>query len=122
MGILQSVEQYGRRRNGLLLHGVAERPNESTEDTDAIAIDIFRKRLDLEIDRTKLDRSHRLGRRNLSQTRPKPRPIFIKFVSSKRLSSKAEIKGSGLGITESLTRKRMELYSTVNNHPSVLSS
>ena len=122
---LESLEQYGRR-NALLIHGVAERSNEFTEDTDAIAIDIVRNKLGLEIDRTQLDRSHRLGRRNISQTRPKPRPIILKFVSynvrSEVFRRKRRLKGSGLGVTESLTRKRMELYSTVNNHSNVQST
>jgi hypothetical protein len=122
---LESLEQFGRR-NCLLIHGVAERSNELTEDTDAIAIDIVRNKLGLEIDRTQLDRLHRLWRRNISQTRPKPRPILLKFVSynvrSEVFRRKRRLKGSGLGVTESLTRKRMELYSTVNNHSNVSSA
>ena len=87
---------------------------------DAIAIDIVRKRPHLKIDRTQLDRSY------LLPTKPKRRPIIIKFVSynvrSKVFRRKRKLKGSSLGITESLTRKGMELYSAVNNHSNVSSS
>ena len=53
----------------------------------------------------------------------KPRPIIVKFVSYKVRSevfrSKRKLKGSGVRITESLTKKRMELYNSVLNDSNV---
>ena len=74
-----------------------------------------------------VDRSHRLGRRNpLSGTRPKPRPVIAKFVSYNTRSDvfcqKRKLKGTGKGITESLTKQRMDLYKEVCEHRNVSSA
>ena len=113
---LDSQEQYGRR-NCLLCHGVAEPPQgmRIRENTDAAVIDIMTNKLGLQVNDTDLDRSHRVGRKTQRST--KPRPIIVKFVTYKVRAevfrSKRGLKKTGLGNTESLTRKKAQLYSSV---------
>ena len=125
---IDELEQYSRR-NCLVLHGIVE-SQYAKENTDDLVLEIVRKKLDLEISATDLDRSHRIGRgRNTSyaeaasEKRKKPRPIIVKFVSYKVRAEvfrrKRKLKGSGVRITESLTKKRMELYNSVLNDSNV---
>ena len=51
-------EQYSRR-NCILIHGIAENKE---ENTDHQAIDFINDSLDIKIDKTDIDRSHRTGR------------------------------------------------------------
>jgi hypothetical protein len=128
---IDNLEQYGRR-NCLLFHGVKEQEGAATrsqiENTDAIVVSITKEKVGLEISEADLDRSHRLGRKVPScnvQSRPRPRPIIVKFLSHnirfQVYRNKRKLKGLGLGIFESLTKKRAELYSTVSRHPNVCS-
>jgi hypothetical protein len=126
---IDNLEQY-RRRNCLLFHGVREQEGAATrsqtENTDAIVVSIMKEKLGLEISEADLDRSHRLGRKVPNvQPHPRPRPIIVKFLShnirSQVYRNKRKLKGLGLGISESLTKKRAELYSTVSRHPNVSS-
>ena len=61
-----------------------------------------------------IDRSHRIGPKKKEQ---KPRPIIVKFCSyrdrSKVFYNKKMLKGSGVTITESLTKTRMDLLNEV---------
>lgn len=124
---IDSLEQYSRR-NCLLIHGIPE-PCESIveEDTDALVINVLSQKLGLQVDKAHLDRSHRLGRRNpQSGIRSKPRPVIAKFVSYNTRSDvfrqKRKLKGTGMGITESLTKQRMLLYKAVSEHRNVSSA
>ena len=74
----------------------------------------------IKINLSDLDRSHRLMRKIQST---KPRPIIVKFTS---YNVKAEVyrqehklKGSGIVITESLTKTRLELYHILSKHAKV---
>ena len=58
---LEDQRQY-TRRNMILVHGVDEK--EGHEDTDDTAINIFKKYMDVGIDKNDINRSHRLGRRH----------------------------------------------------------
>ena len=58
-GALQDQLQYSRR-NMLLIHGIEE--TDGPEDTDAVALEVFKK-IDVPMDKSKINRSHRLGRR-----------------------------------------------------------
>jgi len=115
---LDGLEQYGRR-NCLLVHGIAESPS---EDTDKLVTEMFKDKLDLEIDVSALDRSHRLRKRG-NATSTKPKPIIVKFMSYNIRSwvfrAKRKLKNTGISITESLTKYRQDLYSSIQSHPAV---
>ena len=118
---LDSLEQYGRR-NCLLFHGVPEPPHGSrSENTNTAVIAIMNNKLGIRVNESDLDRSHRIGRQKRSAA--KPGPIIVKFISYKTRAevfrNKRSLKQTRLGITESLTRKRAELYSNVSDHPNV---
>ena len=110
-------EQYSRR-NCLLLHGV---PEVKDENTDRLVLHHLQKVTGNEVKITDLDRTHRLGPRKSAAEAVKSgnRPIIIKFVSYRVrkmvYDRKKALKGSGLVITESLTRLRMEWYRTVKD-------
>ena len=64
-GITEQVgwqEQYSRR-NCFLIHGITERNQENTDD---LALEIFREKLDIEITQRDLDRTHRISKNNKS--------------------------------------------------------
>ena len=66
--------------------------------------------MNLEVYQTDLDRSHRLGKPRASGG--KPRPIIVKFsrynLRNSVFKNKKKLKGKGVAITESLTKKRMD--------------
>ncbi|KAK3910875.1 LINE-1 retrotransposable element ORF1 protein [Frankliniella fusca] len=101
---LAEQEQYARRNN-LRIFGVDE--SQQKEDTDKLVMDVAR-RIGVQIDKSQIDRSHRLGKPG-----PKPRPIIVKFIgySPRRsmFTAKKALKGSGITIREDLTRERLEL-------------
>ena len=96
-----------------IVHGVKD---ESSEDTKNIVTEICAEKLRLEVDKSMIDTSHRIGPKKKDQ---KPRPIIVKFCSyrdrSKVFYSKKMLKGSGVTvtITESLTKTRMDLLNEV---------
>ena len=98
-------EQYSRR-NRLLIHGIAERNHDNTDD---LALEIFREKLDIELTQRDLDRTHRIGKNDKRSNRP--RPVIVKFIRyndrKKIFSKKKQLKNSGISITESLTKLRM---------------
>ena len=98
-------EQYSRR-NCLLIHGTTEGNQEKTDDT---AREIFREKLDIELTQRDLDQTHRIGKTDKSNNRP--RPVAVKFLRyndrKKHFSKKTQLKNSGISITESLTKLRM---------------
>ena len=102
---VDSLQQYSRR-NCLLIHQVHEVPK---EDTDELALGIIKEKLNIHLDGSDLDRSHRIGRK----TNTKSRPIIVKFTSyntrNKVFRAKRKLKGLGITITESLTKHRMQL-------------
>ena len=102
---IDAQQQYSRR-NCLLLHGIEETKG---EDTDNIVLEILNNDMDLNILKTALDCSHRIGN---PKSKKKPRPIIIKFVRyyDRRdvFMNKKCLKGTGKSITESLTAFRMQ--------------
>ena len=96
-------EQYSRR-NCLLIHGIEE---DQVEVTDDIVVNMLQDKLELEISKKDIDRSHRIGK----QSPRKKRPIIVKFVHyndhQKAYSNKKRLKVSRVSITESLTAYRM---------------
>lgn len=108
------LEQY-TRRNSVRVFGIRETKG---EDTDDKVIRVFKEKLNLDIQKTAIDRSHRVGQQ------PEPnedgsarwRPIIVKFVSyrEKRLvyEKKKLLKGSRITIREDLTARRLEVWKT----------
>ena len=130
---IDALEQYGRR-NCLLIHGIPETRSDwgnSVENTEALVLGVMNNKLGLGKDSSSLDRCHRLGlgggnhEARGGQTRQKSRPIIVKFVAysvrSEVFRCKRKLKGTGLAITESLTRRRMETYKAVFKHRKVQS-
>lgn len=100
---LDERDQYSRRNN-LRIFGVAETPK---EDTDKLVLDVAKK-INVDIDKNQIDRSHRIGKAG-----SKPRPIIVKFIGyaprKALFVSKKALKGSGITIREDLTKNRLDL-------------
>ena len=98
------LEQYGRRNN-IRVFGVKE---ESGENTDNLVIAVAKK-IDVHLDPSCIDRSHRVGKPGGRY----PRPIIVKFTSyatrSAVFQSKRLLKGSKITIREDLTQARLAL-------------
>lgn len=96
------------RRKILLLHGVSEMDK---EDTAGHVIKLMSEQLKLtQLTSGSFSRCHRLGRSN----NDKPRAILIKFkdlhLRNQVWSSKTGFKGSGVTISEFLTKKRHKIF------------
>ena len=98
-------EQYSGR-NCLLIHGITEG---NQENTVGLALEIFREKLDIQLTQRDLDRTHRIGKNDKRNHRP--RPVIVKFIwyndRKKFFSKKKQLKNSEIPITESLTKLRM---------------
>ena len=103
-------EQYSRR-NCLLVHGIAETIDENTDD---LVLQTINEKLDVEITKNEIDRSHRIGRKKNGQ---RPRPIIVKLTRyntrKKAFPSKRKLKGTGVSITDNLTANRKEQLNKV---------
>ena len=123
---LDDLEQYSRR-NCLLLHGIRESPNEIAEN---VILETINNKLKLTLKPDDIDRTHRIGqlkrKPDASNTMPKPRPFIIKFVSYRArflvFRNKRLLKGSGLLVTENLTRQRNEILQDAKHRSSVESA
>ena len=112
------IEQYSRR-NCLLIHGLQENTQEdTTEDTTHVAISKINELMNTNLEEKDICRSHRLGLRKKGSN-AKPRPIIIKFtrysVRAGVFSQKKKLKGKDVLITESLTRRRVEVLRQVRD-------
>ena len=99
-------QEPNSRRNCFLIHGTTE---ESQENTDALALEFFKEKLDIEITQQVLDRTHWMGKNDKNSKRP--RPVIVKFIQyndrKKVFSKKKQLKSSGISIRESVTKLRM---------------
>ena len=108
---------YFTRRNCLLIYGIKP---EARENTDEIAKDFFKSKLEITISDGEIDRSHRIGNPN--------GPIIVKLVrhnlKSLIYSRKKMLKGQNMSITESLTKKRMQCIQKMKilRHEAVITS
>ena len=97
---IDAQQQYSRR-NCLLLHGIEETKG---EDTDNIVLEVLNNDMGLNISKTALDRSHRIGNLKIKK---KSGPIIVKFVQyydrKDVFMNKKCLKGKGKSIAESLT-------------------
>ena len=111
-------DQEQRNRNScLLLHGVEENSDESTDD---VAVAIISDNLGISINVDDIERSHRLGpfnkenKRYLRSNKKACRPIIIRFKSIRKrqevFKSKRALKGKQLSISENLTKHCCEIY------------
>ena len=100
-------EQYSRR-NCILIHGLKEEQNESTNDR---VLELFREELNENILLVDLDRTHRIGKKRHSNS--KPHPVIVKFarynIREKVFKSKKKLKEKNISITENLTGYRMSV-------------
>ena len=98
------------RNNCVLLHGVEEMDGENTDD---MVLKIINERLELPMVLENIQRSHRLGPRNASrntrQNPTKPRAIIFRARQSVFYKKKM-LQGTGISITENLTKKRYTLH------------
>ena len=104
-GFQDDLEQYSRR-NCLVLHGIPETKQEST---DKLVVDTINSKLNVKISPTDLDRTHRIGKHSPVSNRP--RAIIVKFarynVRASVFREKKLLKNSKIMLTESLTSGRM---------------
>ena len=70
---IERQEQYSRR-NCNIIHGLKEEKNESANDK---VVKLFREELNEDVLLEDLDRTHRIGKKKDSSS--KPRPIIVKF-------------------------------------------
>ena len=97
---IERQEQYSRR-NCIIIHGLKEEKNESTNDK---VVKLFREELNEDALLADLDRTHRIKKKDSSS---KPRPVIVKFaqynIREKVFKSKKKLKGKNISITETLT-------------------
>ena len=122
---LKIDDQEQRSRNQcLLFHGI---PEDDNEDTDVQIIEMCSEHLNMDLNISAIERSHRLGPRRQSKkpsTRnnrkdDKPRPIIARFSSYRDRQSlfsiKKKLKGKNISITENLTKSRLDLLKKAND-------
>ena len=94
---MERQEQYSRR-NCFLIYGLKEEEKESPDDR---VLKLFREELNEEIFLVDLDRTHRIGMKRDSSS--KPRPVIVKFawynICEKVFKSKKKLKGKNISIT-----------------------
>ncbi|KAJ0181493.1 hypothetical protein K1T71_003578 [Dendrolimus kikuchii] len=108
----QSVDnlEMRSRRKILLLHGVPEEQQEDTADVIKNIVLTKFKLPDFKVDH--ISRCHRMGKYTATQSRP--RPILFKLIDvsirSKIWMAKTKLKGSGVTVSEFLTKYRHDLF------------
>lgn len=105
---LDSVEMRSRRKI-LLIHGV---PENTSEDTASVVANVIHQKLSLPtITALDIRRCHRVGGR---AHKSKPRPILVKMkdadIRDKVWYSKTKLKGSGITVSEFLTKIRHQVF------------
>lgn len=101
------------RRKVLLFHGI---PEDSNEQLDTKICSILSDQLKLsDVDHSLIDLCHRLGVK-----KDKPRPILVRFAGLKHRNAvwnaKTALKGSGITITEFLTKPRQDIFVSARKH------
>ena len=120
--IQEEQEQYSRRES-LRLYGIPETPNEKT---DEVVREFVKERLNIELSRSDIARSHRIT--------PKPRPgstvrnenhkpIIVKFNTYNTrqavFDAKSRLRGTKIFIQEDLTSHRRELLNAARQKSTV---
>ena len=99
------LEQYSRRHS-LRISGI---PESEKENTDHLVCEFLHRELEIDIDPTEIDRSHRLGEKRPSVNRP----IAVRFVNyclKEFIYSNRKYLRPGLYINESLSKARSNLF------------
>ncbi|KAK9679636.1 hypothetical protein QE152_g39834 [Popillia japonica] len=109
------LEQY-TRRNSVRIYGVPEEPD---EDIASVVTNLLSERLNCPSTVTLIDRCHRIPSKNTHSTaNNKAKPIILKFISYRAkecvVKNRKLLKGTGITITDDLTRKRYDLYKQRN--------
>lgn len=103
---IDNLQQYSRR-NCLLVHGVQDI---AKEDAMKTVLTIFNTQLKINLPHYVMDRAHRIG------SQSDKRPIIVKFTSYQPRDAiwraKRALKGTGIVITESLTKHRQAIFKT----------
>lgn len=105
---VDALEMRGRRKM-LLIHGVAE---VSKEEPSVVVAEVLREKLKLDtFTVAAIRRCHRMGSQSGAG---KPRPILVKFqdvdTRDKIWFAKTKLKGSGITLSEFLTRSRHQVF------------
>ena len=102
-------DQYSRR-NCLIFHGINENVNENTDET---VIKLCADKLNIVVDSTDIDRSHRFGPSKENKTRG----VIAKFTNYRirneiyrNRKKLRNLQGGGIYVHESLTKTRTELF------------
>ncbi|XP_042147735.1 uncharacterized protein LOC121047579 [Ixodes scapularis] len=106
-GKIDDLENRGRRNN-LIIHGMEELPDESTDSLhDQLINGVFRDRLGISI--TGVERCHRLGRK----VADKARPVILKLIDFREklsvLKNCRKLKGSKIFVTEDFSLRVREI-------------
>lgn len=102
---VDDLEQYGRRHS-LRVSGI---PEMDRENTDFLICEFLQQELEIEIDPSEIDRSHRLGKKSKNVNRP----IAVKFLNyrlKEHIYANRRYLRPGLYINESLTKGRSNLF------------
>ena len=119
------LQEQHSRRNNLRIHGIKERPQESTDDEICRLAD----QLGFKISAADIDRSYRVsaggGNGNgAAVDRSKDRPIVVQFgayrTRAKFTQARSKLKGTGVYINEDLTAANQKLYHKVRHSVKVL--
>ena len=99
-----SLEQYSRRTS-IRISGLKDVPHQEVE---ANVINILQEKLNLNIDQSTIDRCHPIGKPKNGN-----RSVLVKFLSYRQqrevLANRSKLKGTGIGISEDLTKTRYGL-------------
>ena len=110
---LDRQENYSRR-NCILIHGITETQDENTDD---VSLRPINEHLELQLTEKELDRTHVVG--NSKSDNKRPRPIIVKFARyntrRKVFVNKIRLKNTGISMTESLTKHKMEFLKKAKN-------
>lgn len=108
---LDNLEMRGRRKM-VLLHGVTEQAKEDTAQVVAEVVRCHLKLTDFAV--ADIRRCHRMGRQTGAS---KPRPILCKLrdvgVRDSVWFAKTKLKGTGITVSEFLTKSRHQLFMSV---------
>ena len=102
---LQDQQKKCSGRNCLLVHGIGD---EKEEITDELIINTLNEKLDQDITKLDIKRTHRI--REPKKNKGKTHPIIAKFVRynyRNRVLRNKKLNGQNMSITKSLTKIRM---------------